>query len=68
MSLRTHLRAAIKAYKLTLSTPYTKKLCGDNAAMIGVAAALRYPSLSENPPATSLTFEREPNQKIDKTH
>jgi N6-L-threonylcarbamoyladenine synthase len=65
MALRRHIRATIKPYKLTLRTPYTKKLCGDNAAMIGLAAALRYPTIHTNLSTTNIAFEREPNQKID---
>jgi N6-L-threonylcarbamoyladenine synthase len=65
MALRRHIRAAAKPYKLHLSTPYTKRLCGDNAAMIGVAAALHLPPFSTTNPTSSLNFEREPNQKID---
>jgi N6-L-threonylcarbamoyladenine synthase len=38
--LRLQLRATLKPYNLKLRTPYTKKLCGDNAAMIGVVAGL----------------------------
>jgi N6-L-threonylcarbamoyladenine synthase len=36
--LRSKLRKLLKAYKITLHTPYSKKICGDNAAMIGMTA------------------------------
>ena len=39
--LRSKLRKLLKSYKIALYTPYTKKLCGDNAAMIGVCAYLK---------------------------
>ncbi len=39
LSLRHHLRQTIHKYALELTVPYTKKLCMDNAAMIGVAAS-----------------------------
>ncbi|MBD3279762.1 MAG: tRNA (adenosine(37)-N6)-threonylcarbamoyltransferase complex transferase subunit TsaD [Candidatus Pacebacteria bacterium] len=38
LKLRQMLRATLKPYKLKLQTPYNKKLCMDNAAMIGIAA------------------------------
>lgn len=39
--LRSKLRKLLKSYRITLRTPYSKKLCGDNAAMIGVFAYLK---------------------------
>lgn len=38
--LRAQLRATLKPYGLRLRAPYTKRLCGDNGAMIGVVAGL----------------------------
>ncbi len=40
MTLRSSLRNITRKFNLPLKTPYTKKLCGDNAAMIGVTAFL----------------------------
>jgi len=37
-SLRKELRKIAKKFNLKFRTPYSKKLCGDNAAMIGLAA------------------------------
>lgn len=39
--LRRMLRKAIEPYGLSLQVPYSKKLCSDNAAMIGVAASFK---------------------------
>jgi len=39
--LRSKLRKLLKPYGITLHVPYSKKLCGDNAAMIGVSAYLK---------------------------
>lgn len=39
MKLRTMLRQTLKPYGLSLKTPYNKRLCGDNGAMIGVVAS-----------------------------
>lgn len=39
--LRKRLRKFLNTYGIILHTPYTKKLCGDNAAMIGVCAYLK---------------------------
>ena len=36
--LRSKLRKLLKPYRIALHVPYSKKLCSDNAAMIGVAA------------------------------
>ncbi|PIR58838.1 MAG: tRNA (adenosine(37)-N6)-threonylcarbamoyltransferase complex transferase subunit TsaD, partial [Candidatus Pacebacteria bacterium CG10_big_fil_rev_8_21_14_0_10_56_10] len=41
IELRRQVRAAIKPYGLKLATPYTKRLCGDNAAMIGLVGGLK---------------------------
>lgn len=41
VELRKKLRAVAKKHQLTFRVPYTKKLCGDNAAMIGLAAMNR---------------------------
>ncbi len=41
-TLRTTLRQTLKPYKLKLYTPYTKKLCIDNAAMIGLVGGLKF--------------------------
>jgi N6-L-threonylcarbamoyladenine synthase len=40
VELRRRLRHLCKKYGITLRVPYTKRLCGDNAAMIGVCANL----------------------------
>lgn len=40
LALRSMLRRTLRPFKLELSIPYTKKLCADNAAMIGVVAGL----------------------------
>ena len=40
--LRKRLRKMSKELGLIIYFPYTKKLCGDNAAMIGVAAYFKY--------------------------
>lgn len=41
MTLRQTLRAALKPFKLKLAVPYSQRLCGDNAAMIGLIGALK---------------------------
>jgi N6-L-threonylcarbamoyladenine synthase len=38
IQLRRQLRTTLRPYKLRLKTPYEKRLCGDNAVMIGLAA------------------------------
>lgn len=39
--LRSKLRKLLRPYGIALHIPYSKKLCGDNAAMIGVCAYLK---------------------------
>jgi len=62
IELRKRLRKVCKKHGITLHVPYSKKLTGDNAAMIGVCAYLKlttdnlplttffdYPSIDRNP-------------------
>ena len=42
------LRALGKKYGFTVMIPYSNKLCGDNAAMIGVCASLNPKVISVN--------------------
>jgi N6-L-threonylcarbamoyladenine synthase len=39
--LRTKLRRLLRSHKISFYTPYSKKICGDNAAMIGITAFLK---------------------------
>ncbi len=41
LALRQQIRKTIKDHKLQLKIPFNKRLCGDNAAMIGVTANIR---------------------------
>ncbi len=42
IKLRQMLRKTLKDHRLKLLTPFEKRLCGDNAAMIGTAANFHY--------------------------
>lgn len=42
IALRAALRQTLKPFGLKLITPYSKKLCGDNAAMIGLTAFFKW--------------------------
>jgi len=42
VELRSRIRQMCKKYNLQASFPYSKKLTGDNAAMIGIAASFKY--------------------------
>lgn len=46
IELRKKLRKISNKYQITLHTPYTKKLNGDNAAMVGVCAYLKNKNLN----------------------
>lgn len=61
MTLRKTLRQALKKHSLTLRVPYTKKLCQDNAAMIGVVGSLN----GKIKPANLESLERKPQLALD---
>jgi N6-L-threonylcarbamoyladenine synthase len=62
LELRKMLRATIKPYGLKLSVLYSRRLCGDNAAMIGVAASFK---LADNHLPLVPHLERRPRWEID---
>jgi tRNA A37 threonylcarbamoyltransferase TsaD len=68
IALRRQLRATLRKYaqlsgkNLPLRVPYHKRLCGDNAAMIGVAASFKY---ERQEFAKASALERKPNWQID---
>jgi N6-L-threonylcarbamoyladenine synthase len=62
-TLRRMLRQTLKPFHLELSVPYSKKLCGDNAAMIGVVAGFLY--TRQQWAADLSSIERIPNLHIN---
>lgn len=62
--LRKNLRKLLKPYGIVLHIPYTKKLCGDNAAMIGVAAYLRNKNVALKTFVNIEGVDRIPDAKI----
>lgn len=63
VELRKRIRKLCKQYKITPLFPYSKKLYGDNAAMIGVAAY--YKTQREGFDNKMAKIDRNPNLKID---
>lgn len=64
MELRKRLRKLGKELGLKIRFPYSLKLCGDNAGMIGVAAGLRMSSFAKA--SEDLTkIDRKPRWKIN---
>jgi len=67
MSLRKVIRKVLRKYlqlsgkKIILQVPYSKKLCGDNAAMIGLVATFKY---SKNEFTQENRLDRQPNLSI----
>lgn len=60
--LRKKIRESLHAHNLKLKTPYEKRLCSDNAAMIGVAAGLRILNNSMKPVENP---DRKPSWNLD---
>ncbi len=71
IALRRQLRTTLRKYanlsgkQLPLRVPYHKRLCGDNAAMIGVVAGFKY---QRQEFATPSSLERRPNLSLDVIH
>jgi len=67
ISLRKTIRKVLHKYqqlsgkKIVLKVPYSKKLCGDNAAMIGLVASFKY---SRNEFTQENQLDRQPNLDI----
>jgi N6-L-threonylcarbamoyladenine synthase len=67
ISLRKAIRKLLSKYyklsgkKIELKVPYSKKLCGDNAAMIGLVAGFKY---SRGEFANAKDLDRKPNFEI----
>ena len=61
--LRKSLRKLLKSYGIILRVPYSKKLCGDNAAMIGIVAYLKNKN-TKNLNAKLEDIDRVPNAKV----
>lgn len=68
IALRQALRTKLRKYsqqsgkKIPLRVPYHKRLCGDNAAMIGLVAGFKY---ERGEFARQRELERKPNWSID---
>lgn len=64
ISLRKVIRKTLSKYqqlsgkKIALKVPYGKKLCGDNAAMIGLVASFKY---SRGEFSNTINLDRKPN-------
>jgi N6-L-threonylcarbamoyladenine synthase len=56
ITLRKAIRETIKPFKLKLKLPYNKKLCGDNAAMIGIVGFYKF----KNKQFSQLNIDRQP--------
>lgn len=65
MALRAALRRCIAPYALKLYTPYSKRLCIDNAAMIGAAAYFHIEEKKKNDDLS--TLERRPRWEISES-
>jgi len=67
LSLRKKIRQLLIKYqkqsgkKIQLKVPYSKKLCSDNAAMIGLVASLKY---ARNEFSSTKELDRKPNWTI----
>jgi len=68
VTLRRMLRETIKPYGLELRVPYSKKLCSDNGAMIGVAAFGKFDHQEFKSVDDIGDVERIPRWEIGKAH
>ena len=68
VEIKKRLRKICKKYKIKLEVPYTKSLNGDNAAMIGVCAYLKYKDQTKNELANNFSdyksVDRNPKLKL----
>ena len=55
IALRKEIRKVLRQHRLRLITPYEKRLCSDNAAMIGITIGLRI-----------MHNQAQPNKKLDR--
>lgn len=62
--LRKRLRKLGAKFGMTVHVPYTNKLCGDNAGMIGVCAYLKYRNTDLKKFNNYDSFDRNPKLKI----
>jgi N6-L-threonylcarbamoyladenine synthase len=58
IQLRQKIRSLIKTRNLKLRTPFEKRLCSDNAAMVGMTAGFHYPA------AEKTKLDRKPSWSI----
>jgi N6-L-threonylcarbamoyladenine synthase len=65
ITLRAMLRKTLKTYNLELKIPYSKRLCSDNAAMIGVVGHTLFTTRKSG--YAHFNFERSPNLRIGTT-
>lgn len=66
IEIKKQLRKLCKDFGIKLLTPYSKKLCGDNAAMIGTAAYLKikHQHLNLEDFMNYSSIDRNPNLKV----
>ncbi len=64
VQLRSQIRLLCKEYSITPLFPYSKKLYGDNASMVGVSAFFKY---LNNDFINPEKIDRLPNLKVDST-
>ena len=66
IELRRRIRSICRKGGIALYLPYSKKLCTDNAAMIGVAAYFKFGRKRFLNPNDLDKVERVPRAKVDK--
>jgi N6-L-threonylcarbamoyladenine synthase len=66
VTLRKMVRKVAREYNIKVLFPYSKKLYGDNAAMIGVAASFKYDRKEYLKPKDLDSVDRIPRVKVDR--
>jgi len=66
VEVRRKLRKTLKPFGIKTVFPYTKRLCGDNAAMVGITAYLKENDKNLNAKSENFkSIDRQPRMKIN---
>ena len=67
IKLRQMIRNTLEPYSIELKIPFEKRLCSDNAAMIGITAAFKLQHPPSEKESKSIPFDRRPSWLISES-